>query len=176
MTDIILPYKTIELGFGKVALVDELDFNSLIIHKWYALRQLRKSGEYIWYAIRRAANGSGNVRMHRQILGFPKGLDVDHRDGDGLHNWRLNLRAATRSQNLRNRHRGAAGKSSRFIGVSRFRDSTRWLATIRGGEIGPDGRSKKLHLGYFGTEEEAARAYDSAARRYFGEFASPNFP
>ena len=44
----------------------------------------------------------------------------------------------------------------------------KWTAQIK-----VDG--KHIHLGYFQSEKEAAKAYDKAALKYFGEFANPNF-
>jgi hypothetical protein len=152
--------KTIKLTQGKVALVDDSDFEALSKFKWCARR-----GKLTWYAGRcRSIKGRKTVvYMHRQIMGFPAG-EVDHRDGDGLHNWRENLRSANRSQQTANSRR--AVNSSGFRGV-RLRGN-RFYAQICFGK-------KSIHLGAWATAYGAAKAYDEAARRYHGAFAVLNF-
>ena len=105
--------------------------------------------------------------MHRLILGCGPGEEVDHRNGNGLDNRRGNLRPATHALNQANVRRVRA--KSGFKGVSRWvRPSPRpWRAHIT-----VKGRMK--FLGAFATPEEAARAYDAAARELFGEFACTN--
>ena len=126
----------------------------------------------LWYAIRgrlpEEQDRSGKVApvlMHRYLLQANPGERVDHQDGNGLNNRRENIRKATSSQNGMNA-RAQVGGSSKFKGVWR---PTRWRAEIRV-------NYKTIHLGSFATEEEAAHAYDEAARRLFGEFARVNFP
>ena len=67
--------------------------------------------------------------MHRQILNAPKGMVVDHKDGNGLNNRKSNLRLCTPAQNVRNR-RPALGSSSKYKGVSRDKSRRKWLARI----------------------------------------------
>lgn len=142
-------------------MVDDADFDWLNQWKWHASKRKRK-GREVFYACR--VDGQC-IYMHRQIMGSPPGLQVDHRDGEGLNNQRYNLRRSTHAQNLSN-SRKRAGCSSRFKGVY-SRRSGKWLAQIRFG-----GRSR--HLGIFEKEEEAARAYNKAAATAFGEFARLN--
>lgn len=101
------------------------------------------------------------VLMHRLLLGTPKGLQVDHVDGDGLNNRRVNIRNCTAAQNQANK---AAERRSRIgiKGVSVKRRKYR-------AKISPGG--KTIALGYFDTPEEAAAAYQGAARVLWGEFA-----
>ena len=124
------------------------------------------------------ANRSGLNRphqsMHRVILARIVGRDLarseqtDHMDDDGLNNRRRNIRVATAKQNMANiasRH----GSSSRYLGVGWNKNAGKWNTRCR-----IDGRN--THIGLFSDEEDAARAYDRAARESHGEFARLNFP
>lgn len=93
-------------------------------------------------------------------------MEIDHINGIRLDNRYANLRCVTHRQNSMNSlpRKG----SSRFKGVSFCGQTGRWKA-----QIAPDGVN--YNLGRFTTEEEAARAYDSAARAHFGEFAKLNY-
>jgi hypothetical protein len=52
----------------------------------------------------------------------------------------------------------------------------KWEANICAGEIQANGKRRKMYLGVFTDAVVAAHAYDAAAIKYFGEFASLNFP
>jgi hypothetical protein len=103
-------------------------------------------------------------------MGFP-GCVVDHIDRDGLNNTRGNLRLATTTENARNKKQRESRKTAGvYKGVVRENRALAkpWRAKI---QVGP----RRLHLGRFATAEEAARAYDAAARQLFGSFAATNF-
>lgn len=102
---------------------------------------------------------------HGPIL---EGMQIDHINGVRDDNRITNLRLATAYGNARNQ-RKQAGRSSRFKGVSYHKRLRRWHASIKSATD-----SRKLFLGYFDLEEEAARAYDAAASREYGEFAKLN--
>jgi transposase InsO family protein len=108
--------------------------------------------------------------LHRFLTGAPAGMLVDHHDLDGLNNRRWNLRVATRSQNGGNtiKRRCEGGTSSRYKGVDLLQGRY-WRAQVVKDR-------QRHHLGLFGSEEEAALAYDAAARELHGEFARLNFP
>jgi hypothetical protein len=155
--------RVIEVGdSGHVAVVDSTDFERVSGHRWTLMvgRAGRASYAVTWIDGR-------TVGMHRIIAGDPNGLDVDHRDGDGLNNRRANLRPATRSQNAANS--GSRSGTSQYKGVCWSTRRGRWIAQIRRG-------GRKTWIGYFDDEESAARAYDAAARAEWGEFAWLNFP
>jgi hypothetical protein len=151
--------REIALTQGKVALVDDEDFELVSQWKWCVLR-----GKYTWYAVRGCADGK-SVLLHREILGLSAGMGdyVDHKDGDGLNNQRSNLRIATQSQNNANA-RNRLNVSSPYKGVCWDKARNVWMARI-----------SEIFLGRFSSEEDAARAYDEAAVERFGEYARTNF-
>ncbi len=106
--------------------------------------------------------------MHRQIMQPPKGMIVDHINGNGFDNTRINLRNTTRRQNMnyKGKHVGTA---SIYKGVARDKRSGKWYAEIRSGNARP--RST-----LFAEEVEAARAYDRMAIELFREYARLNLP
>jgi hypothetical protein len=111
-------------------------------------------------------------RSHRVIWAMQTGewpqADIDHINGDRADNRWINLRSATRSENLKNA-KSRSGASSPYLGVYRHTPGEKWYARITA-------NGKRIHLGAFACETEAAHAYDAAARLYHGEFARPNFP
>lgn len=151
--------REIPLTQGKIALVDDEDYEYLSQFKWQAVRD-----RGLWYAVRRS--GYTHIRMHREILGITDpDVQVDHRNHNGLDNQRKNLRVATRSQNIANTRRNRASQAG-YIGV-RFspRHKSKPYAVY----------CQHKFVGMYATAEEAARAYDVRAREVFGEFARLNF-
>ncbi len=151
--------KEIKLTQGKVALVDDEDFERINQFKWYA-HKIRE----MWYATR----SSTRFYMHRVIMNAPSGMLVDHKDRDGLNNQKYNLRVTTNAKNLWNQGKHKDNTSG-YKGVSFDKKSKKWLVQIRVN----DGNAR--HLGYFDTVEEGAHAYDRAAKELHGEFAYLNF-
>jgi hypothetical protein len=149
----------IPLHNNKATVVDAEDAHLSQIGKWTA--QEDRPGK--WYA-RRVIDGK-TVSIHRLILDCPE--DVDHIDGDGLNNRRGNLRCVTRSQNNMNSGR-FRNNTSGFRGVCWHKQNRQWLAYI-------GGRPHRF-LGLYATTEEAARAFDAAAREMYGDVARLNFP
>lgn len=142
---------------GRVALVDDADYELVSQYKWHA-SYTKSSGPYA--ATCSKVGGTWKTfRMHKLITGWPQ---TDHVNGDGLDNRRSNLRSATSSQNSAN-SRPTRG-TSRFKGVSWSLTRSKWHAKICV-------NGKKLHLGYFASEPEAALAYRTAAIAAFGEYA-----
>ena len=156
--------KRIPLTQGKFALVDDEDYKWLNQYKWHALKD-----KHTFYAVRGIClNGKmKRIFMHREITQALPNEETDHRNHNGLHNWRDNLRTCTRSENARNR-KPSKSCSSRYKGVRWYKRNHNWNA-----QIGKNG--KQYHIGYFTSEIEAAKAYDAKAKELFGEFAYLNF-
>lgn len=151
--------KEITLTKGKVALVDDEDYESLSAYEWYA--DQKHSG--YWYAARTIKDGS-HVLMHRQILGLDKWEHhVDHINGNGLDNRRANIRSCTIAQNQWNTGT-RKDNSSGHKGVHLDRSSGKFMALIRV-------NGKRMYLGLFGEIEKAVRAYEEASTKLHGNFA-----
>lgn len=89
--------KRIPLSKGKFAKVSDQDYHWLKQWKWSASFGSRNTK---WYARRRDPATGRMISMHRQIMGFPEGLVVDHLDNDGLNNMRSNLEVKTQAENM----------------------------------------------------------------------------
>ena len=146
------------LAGGRFALIDADDADRVLSRRWHLSRQ--------GYAVAnlRAPEGRGAILMHRLVMPPRPGLEVDHINLNRLDNRKANLREATHSQNVRNTGRRVHSrwpyKGVRHNGAS-------WTARIR--HLG-----QETFLGAFASAEDAARAYDRAARSRFGCFARTN--
>ena len=128
--------------------------------------------KFVWHATGRpqqlyAATGTsiGQVLMHTMIMGNKK---PDHKNGNSLDNRRSNLRPATPAQNSYNK--GPYGESSKYMGVCRDKERSKWLAQIK------CAIKRKRYIKRFDDEIEAAKWRDNKATELFGEFARLNFP
>lgn len=151
----ILGARWLPLTKGKFALVDEADFSLVLKHSWHAQEVAGNN----WYATTEI-NGRA-VALHAFILGSSW---VGHISLNGLDNRRVNLRIGSQEQNKKSR-RLSKNNTTGYKGVRRV--GKRWGARI--------GKNGALRLGCFDTVEEAAKVYDEAARRLYGEFARCNF-
>jgi hypothetical protein len=151
---------------GRVARVDDGDYDLVMAHRWNVLEQDRPGHWPIGpYATTNLPDYGTTMLMHKLITGWPR---TDHADHDGLNNQRYNLRPWTGGQNLQNA-RKRAGSSSVYKGVSWDKVNRNWLARICV-------EKHERNLGRYASEIDAAIAYDAAAREAFGEFACLNFP
>ena len=160
--------KTIPLSKGKEAIVDDHWFPILSQWKWY---------EHMGYAVRKERVKGTNdkwvtIRMHRFVKGLPPETEddrvVDHIDGNKLHNFEENLRICTKEENNRNVQK-TWSSSSKYKGVTynpRNADKP-WVAQIGYGK-------RRIHLGVFANEQQAAQVYNLAAKELYGECADLN--
>lgn len=157
--------KEIKLGGkhsnGSVTLVDDDDFTAFSSFNWvlsyngYAIRYLTVDGKSI------------SIALHREIAKTPKGLEVDHINGNRLDNTKSNLRNTTHAENLRNQRRTKINTTSKYKGVSWISEKKKWRVEIKK-------NYKSKHLGYFDNEHDAARMYNFWATDLFGEYAHLN--
>jgi len=141
--------------------VDDEDFELLSENRW------RISPRGYVYRYEQVAGQSKTLLMHRVVLNAPKGIGVDHRELPRYNNQKHNLRLATQSQNGANARVSLRPKTSRYKGVWWSRHRGRWVAELML-------HRKKIHLGVFLKEEEAAAAYNQGAQQRFGQFAHLN--
>lgn len=152
--------KQIPLTQGKFALVDDDDYERVSQHRWCA-----KKDHKTHYATRCVylPGKETTQSLHRFILNAPPKTQIDHINGNGLDCRKENLRYCNHQQNCVNRF-GLSKKHYKGIRKSK----NRWTASICV-------MGRQMYLGSFASQELAARVYDRAARKYFGEFAKTNF-
>jgi len=148
------------------AIVDTEDLPMLQQYHW----SLGTIGGYAYSH----SKGLPTTMMHKLIAKTPEGKLTDHINCNRLDNRKINLRHVTDSQNAQNMSAWLKGdKHSKYKGVSlltnrKYPLKKPWLAYI--GSV-----KNRKYLGYYATQEEAATAYDNAAKELFGEFAKTNF-
>ncbi|MEK6878312.1 MAG: HNH endonuclease [Nanoarchaeota archaeon] len=158
--------KLIKLTQDKFAKVDDRDFGKVNQYKWYfsnkqgAATQIHISGSN-W---RERTQRKKTILMHRFILDAPKYVEVDHINGNRLDNRRKNIRLCAHADNMRNL-KLRKDNTSGYKGVTK--SYGKWTAHIQFNKKG-------INLGYFKDKKDAAKAYNEAAKKYFGEFARLN--
>jgi hypothetical protein len=150
----------ISLTQNKTTTIDTEDIPLVWPYRWRARLNRR-----VWYALG-CVRGQRHkpILMHRTIANPPKSITVDHKDHNGLNNCKSNIRLCTSTQNKRNRP-PKDGKD--YKGIYLDKKSKNWRAAI-------SLNGKKQHLGMFKNIDDAKRAYNTAAQKFYGEFAYLN--
>jgi hypothetical protein len=163
--------KEIKLTQGKVALVDDEDYEFLNQWKWHTSKNVNTNYacRSVWIPEKSKQKG---LIMHRLIMNTPDGMEVDHVFHNGLDNrkfieingeLKINLRNCTSSENQKNRKPCGAVK---YLGVKKTPYGFRAQIQVN---------HNSINLGNYKTARQAACVYDEAAQLYHGEFANLNF-
>lgn len=156
----------IKLSKGYFAIVDDSDLKLVSKYKWHVYEQ--GNNKYAVTTSRADSGKESTIRMHRLILDAKKGTSVDHINHNGLDNRRINIRICTQSQNAMNaRIKTFANKSSRYKGVTWHKKRQRFVSYIML-------NYKRIYIGRYKNELDAAIAYNNKAIELFGEFAYIN--
>ena len=153
----------VSLPRGRVALIDEEDADLVrTFPSWYL--RIHHGNEYAYAYLGK----NSHIRMHRLIANYIAGR-IDHENGNGLDNRKSNLRPGVGWRNMANQRHRKSIKTSQYKGVCWSKVMSSWWAQI--------GKDRKHHsLGFFKSEEDAAKTYDAKAIELFGEYACINFP
>lgn len=152
-----MSYKVIKTKNGFDVSVDESDFEYVSQFRWYARQNKRQRTHYAYAYLK-----SRITPMHRLLMKPSGDQEVDHRDGNGLNNQRINLRVCTRQQNCRNKQIAINNRTG-VRGVHFDKEKRKFRAMI--------GHEKRvIHIGYFSDIEAAKAAYTKTAKQLFGEF------
>lgn len=143
--------------------IDEDDFFS--IPQKYKIRIIEGKAGNKYAMLHNKSNRKENIMLHRFIMKCPKGLFVDHKDGNGLNNNRDNLRIVTVSENNYNKKIHYNNKSG-YKGVVKHKCGKYRVVIFKDG--------KQIHGGYFSDKIEAAKKFNDLAKKLFGDFAKLN--
>ena len=167
----LIGVRKIAINRGLFVIVDDADYEWLADFRWTALFH---TSAFVCkaYAVTTAPGNRTALRghrrtalMHRMITGAPDGLEVDHINGEGLDNRRVNLRICTRAQNAACGSQRANARHYRGVRKA----GKKWAVSIV-----VDGRLQ--YFGRFSDPITAAQVADEIHRAQWGEFTRPNFP
>lgn len=152
----------IEVGHNKtIGYIDEEDYIKIKAMKSTFI--CNTSHGYMCVKIHTGGNSYRQEYIHRMVMNAPKGVEVDHINGNKMDNRKKNLRLCNRSENASNRKQ----IKGRYKGVYRDKKRKCWVAQITF-------NYKCTTLGVFKTAKEAALAYNIKAKELHGEYAHLN--
>jgi len=161
--------KYIKLTQEKYAIVDDEDFDLVNQYKWHVIK---RGNIFYGEAYTPSIDGCRkHFSIHILIMGKKEGCEIDHINGNGLDNRRINLRFVNKSQNRQNEHYRKSKKYNLPQGV--FYNHKQTINPYYA-MIGFHGT--QIRLGAFNKVTDAARAYDFAAKIYYGSNAKLNYP
>lgn len=154
--------ETIILFKGKTILIDSDDIFHFEKYNWCIMRaRCKKEKFYLSYYV----NGETKY-LHREIMGAGIKSIVDHANGNSLDFRRVNLRLCNQRQNIQNRSPKTNGYKGVF--VRKRKNGTDAYCSV----ICPE--KKQIWIGTFPTAKDAAKAYNEAALKYYGDFSYLN--
>lgn len=143
---------------GETILIDPED-SDLVVHRW----RIDRDGYVVTSVNREIVHLSW---MIAERMGLSDKLLVDHWNRNKLDNQRQNLRQATKSQN--NINQGLRkDNSTGYKGVNFNKRSRKYVSRLQY-------QGNRICLGYFENAIDAAKAYNFAVIKYFGEFGLLN--
>ena len=143
----------------KYFLIDSCDIRKISKYKWHL-----RDGKYVCAGPKFKGP---IISLARYLLNTPKGMIADHKNGDTLDNRRVNLRNCSPSESAQNRG-GWSKKNGKYKGVYLDRKRKKYRAVIVANGV-------SYSLSRHDTQEDAAREYDTWAKKLHGEFARLNF-
>lgn len=157
-------FKYISLNKGNCTIVDNDEYEKFGNLTWFICNGYAKRSFRLKSVERSKSNRQAH--LHREILNAPKGMCIDHINGDKLDNRKSNLRLCTNQENIRN-SKVMIKNTSGFKGVSWMKSKSKWRARIKV-------NMREIHLGLFASKLDAVRCYNKGAKRYFSDFAYIN--
>lgn len=158
--------REIKLTQGKVALVDDEDFERINSRKWQYIQKGYATTSF-W-----VGDKCHHLSMHREVMHTPKGMVTDHIDHDKLNNQKANLRICSTGANSLNArpHKNA---TSKYKGV--YIDIRRNKWKYYRAEICFKGKKTVKNFPFTEQGEiSAALWYNEMAKELHGEFALLN--
>lgn len=148
----------------KEVLIDDEDWPRISGYSWHVNG---KNGKL--YVVTNIPGGKKQkkLKMHRVIMNCHENDIIDHKNGNVLDNRKENLRFCSAEQNNMNASKYRNGISSKYKGVSLHKINKRFVSYI-------SYKKKRIYLGSFKEEIEAAKTYNKMATELFGEYAKLN--
>ena len=185
----------------KVVIVDDEDYDKVVeeVTRYNNDGSLRKgTGKWYYWTNKKyggkqeyATTGCRSKSIHRLVMDAPKGMVIDHINGNGLDNRKENLRICTHSENAMNQrlksHSVSGYKGVQYEPTRKYKYTSKktGITTVKeykmklpySAYVGdPNRKNRHLFLGRYATAEEAARVRDKMALELHGEYAYLNFP
>ena len=143
---------------NKQFVFDSEDFEKVSKYHWY-----EESNGYIRSSGKKKED---KIHIHRLIMGFPYGMNIDHINHNTLDNRKSNLRIVTTSQNAMNRIK-SSNNTSGVSGVVWVKSRNKWKSQIKfNGQL--------IFLGEYDKFEDAEKRRKQAEEEYFGKYSYDN--